>query len=143
MSKPKTFQELETKAHDMEVTIASRCDSSFSIAESKRDRVEVKKNFKFSKNSTKETMTVSKTEVVCIIGKPNSEDKRSVSFKDTTRRHPTLKELQEKKYSFADSDLLGMLDYLLEKGSINCQSQKIPKRWEGLLTPNIVVIIGW
>jgi len=40
-------------------------------------------------------------------------------FKDTMRRHPTLKELQEKKYSFPDSDLPGMLYDLLEKGSFN------------------------
>jgi len=47
-------------------------------------------------------------------------------FKDTMRRHPTLKELQEKrylfpdseKYPFPDSDLPGMLNDLLENGVI-------------------------
>jgi len=52
MSKPRTFQELATKAHDMEVTIACCCDCSLSFAGTKRDWVEVKKNIKFSKNST-------------------------------------------------------------------------------------------
>jgi len=65
-----------------------------------------------------ETMTVTKTEPVRITGKPNSEEKRSMPFKDTMRRRPTLKELQQKKYSFPDSNLLGMLDDLLEKGVI-------------------------
>jgi len=50
MSKRRTFQELATKAHDMEVTIASCHDNSLSFAESKRDRAEVKKNVKLSKN---------------------------------------------------------------------------------------------
>ena len=50
MSKPQTFQELATKAHDMEVTIASRPDSSLSFADLKRDQTGVKKNVKFSKN---------------------------------------------------------------------------------------------
>jgi len=34
------------------------------------------------------------------------------------RRHPTLKELQEKKYPFLDSDLPRMMEDLLEKGVI-------------------------
>ena len=102
MSKPQTSQELATKAHDMEVTIASRLSSSLSIVESKRDRAEVERNVTFSKNSTKVTMTISKAELVRITGKPNSEEKRSVPFKDTIRRHPTLKKLQEKKYPFPD-----------------------------------------
>jgi len=33
MSKPWTFQELVTKAHDMEVIIATRRDNSFSVVE--------------------------------------------------------------------------------------------------------------
>jgi len=73
-------------------------------------------------------MTITKAKPVRIIGKPNSEGKRSMPFKDMMRKRPTLKELQEKKYPFPDSDLPGMLDDLLEKGSFNFQSQKGPKR---------------
>jgi len=58
--KPQAFQELVTKAHDMEVTIANHHDSSFSIAESKNDRDEFKKNVKFSTNLIKEMMTIAK-----------------------------------------------------------------------------------
>jgi len=102
----------------MEVTIANRCDSSLSFVEMKRDWAEVKNNVKFSKNSTKDTMTVTKAEPVRITRKPNSEEKRGMLFKDAMRRRPTLKDLQEKKYLFPDSDLLEMLDDLLEKGVI-------------------------
>jgi len=63
-------------------------------------------------------MTISKVRPVQILGGPNPIEKRSAHFKDTLRRHPTLKELQEKKYPFLDSDLSGMLDELLEKGVI-------------------------
>jgi len=143
MSKSRTFQELATKAHDMEVTIATRYGSSLSFAESKRDRIEVKKNVKLFKNSAKETMTITKDELVHITGKPNLEDKRSMPFKDTMRRRPPLKELQEKKYLFPYSDLLGMLDDLFEKGSFNFQNKKSLKRGERLPTPNTVVTIGW
>ena len=77
----------------MEVTIARHHDSSLSFTETKRDRDEVKNNVRFSKNSTKETMTATKDEPIRIIGKPNSEEKRSMPFKDMMRMHPTLKEL--------------------------------------------------
>jgi len=60
MIKPRTCQELVTKAHDMEVTIANNHGNSFSVVESKKDRVKVKKNVKFSKNLTKEVMTAFK-----------------------------------------------------------------------------------
>ena len=119
MSKPQTFQELATKAHDMGVTIASRHDSSLSFAETKRDRAKVKKNVRFSKNSTKEMMTATKAEPICITGKPNLEERRGMPFKDTIKRHPTLKELQEKKYLFPDSDLIGMFMIFLKRGSSN------------------------
>ena len=127
MSKPLIFQELATKAHDIEVTIVSRRDSSLSFAEVKRNWAEVKKNVRFFKNSTKEMMTVTKAEPVCITGKPNSEEKRGMLFKDTMRRRPTLKELQEKKYLFPDLDLPGTLDVLLEKGVIQLLDPKRAK----------------
>jgi len=41
-----------------------------------------------------------------------------------TRKRPTLKELQEKKYPFLDLDLSGMLDDLLEKGVIELPKPK-------------------
>jgi len=63
-------------------------------------------------------MAISKAEPVHIIGKLNSEEKKSAPFKDTIRRRPTLKELQEKESVYPCLDLLGVLDDLLEKGVI-------------------------
>ena len=47
MRKPRAFQELATKAHDMEVTIANHSGNSFYATELKKDKVEFKKNVKF------------------------------------------------------------------------------------------------
>jgi len=110
----------------MEVTIANRRDSSFSVDESKNDKAEFKKNVKFSTSSTKEAITISKAELVRITGRQNSKEKRSEPFKNTIRRCP-LKELQEKKYLFLDSDLLGMSDDLLEKEVIQLLDSKRPE----------------
>jgi len=40
MSKPRTFKALTTKAHDMELTMASRPRNSLYSAKSKKDEVE-------------------------------------------------------------------------------------------------------
>jgi len=53
ISKPRTFEQLATKAHDKEVTIVSLHGNSFYSTESKKDKVKFKKNVKFSKNTTK------------------------------------------------------------------------------------------
>jgi len=65
----------------MEVTIAYHHDSSFSVAELKKDRAEFKKNVKFSKSSAKEAMTISKTEPVRITRRPNPKEKRSAPLR--------------------------------------------------------------
>jgi len=64
MSKPWTFQELATKAHDMEMTIASCRRKSSSSSDSRNDKGEFKKNPKSSKPSSKESMAVSTREPI-------------------------------------------------------------------------------
>ena len=58
------------------------------------------------------------------MGKPKLGGKKSSSIKVVTNKRPTLKELQEKKYPFPDSDLSDMLDDLLEKGVIELPESK-------------------
>jgi len=68
MSEPRAFQELATKAHDIEVTISKCHNNSFGFAESKKDKGEFRRNFSFSKYSTKKTMSISNVELVQIMG---------------------------------------------------------------------------
>jgi len=52
MSKPQTFQELATMAHNIEEMIANHHGISFNFVESNSDKVEFKRNVKVSQNST-------------------------------------------------------------------------------------------
>jgi len=85
MKKPKTFQYLATKAHDMEVMIANHHVNSFGFTELKKDKAEFKRNVKFSKNSIKVAMSISTTEPIRMMGKLRLEDRKSTPFKDAKK----------------------------------------------------------
>jgi len=120
------------KAHDMEMTIASHRDKSSSSSNSKKHKGEFKKNTKSLKSLNKASMAVSTGKLVRIFNKPKYESKKGGFSKDTGKKHPALKELQEKKYTFFNSDLSVMLDVLLEKGGYRTFIVKIARRsWKG------------
>ena len=108
MSKPRTFQELAAKAHDMEMTIANSCSKLSSLYEFKKDKGDSKKSSNLSKASTKEAITVSIEQPMRISRKSRPEVKKTPFSKETTKKHLALKELQEWKYPFPDSNLSGM-----------------------------------
>jgi len=110
MSKPRTFQELATKTHVMEMMIANCCSKSSSLYEFTKDKGNSKKSSKPPKASTNETMTISTEEPMRISGKSRPEGKKTSFSKEKTKKRPTLKELQG---TFPDLDLSGMLDDLL------------------------------
>jgi len=58
------FSRFATKLHNIEVTIANCWDNSFNFIESNQDKAECKRNVYFSKNSTKDAMSISKAELV-------------------------------------------------------------------------------
>ncbi|KAA0061095.1 retrotransposon protein putative ty3-gypsy sub-class [Cucumis melo var. makuwa] len=109
--KPRTFEELATRAHDMELSIANRGNDDLLVLEVRKEKKEVKSTQKVLKGSTKEAMVVSTTPLK-LISKEKKMEKRQDEGK---KRRPTLKERQEKIYPFPDSDLPDMLDQLLEK----------------------------
>jgi len=98
----------------MEMMIANHRSKTSSSYGFKKDKGNSKKSSKPPKASMKETMTIFTEEPMGISGKSRPKGKKASFSKETTRRHPTLKELQEMKYPFPDLDLSGMLDDLLE-----------------------------
>ncbi|XP_057249297.1 uncharacterized protein LOC130590767 [Beta vulgaris subsp. vulgaris] len=132
--KPKSFQELATRAHDMELTIANREGSS---SEYKKEKKDFKKNDKPFKSSAKESFAVTTTSApVKISAKPKDEQKKGSFVKNGKKDRLTLKELQAKKYPFPDSDLAGMLEDLLEKRIIELPDSKRPEEAGRTSDPN-------
>jgi len=93
MSKLGTFQELATKAHDMEMTIANHRTKTSSTLEARKEKGDFKKTFKSSKSSTEESMSVLTSEPIRILGKQRVEERPRPSMKEAGKKHPTLKEL--------------------------------------------------
>ena len=56
--KPRTFEELATRAHDMELSIASRGTKYLPVLEVKKDKKEMKGAEKIVKSNVKESMVV-------------------------------------------------------------------------------------
>ncbi|TYK01334.1 ty3-gypsy retrotransposon protein [Cucumis melo var. makuwa] len=59
--KPRTFEELATRAHDIELSIASRGTKGFSVLEVRKDKKETNDAKKIVKSTIKESMVVNMT----------------------------------------------------------------------------------
>ncbi|KAM0989641.1 hypothetical protein PS2_013228 [Malus domestica] len=113
--KPRTFKELATRAHDMELSIAHHGKKE-PIADYKNDKALGTKVEKATWKSTKEAMMVNTAPVkLSTRGKAIQVE----AFRDQEIRRRTLKELEEKTYPFPDSDVVAMLDDLLDKNVID------------------------
>ncbi|KAM1718122.1 hypothetical protein ACFX11_025875 [Malus domestica] len=131
--KRRTFEELVTRAHNMELSIAHHGKKE-SITDFKKDKVFSPNVDKTGKKPPKEAFTVSTAPVktastpIKISSKTKAKEiKRSEPLRTQNRYKSTLRELEHKAYPFPDSNMDAMLDDLLENKVIELPECKRPE----------------
>ncbi|KAM1692463.1 hypothetical protein ACFX2K_032069 [Malus domestica] len=139
--KPRTFEELATRAHDMELSIAHHGKKE-PITNFKKDKVSVPNIDKTGKKPAKEAFTVNTAPIktssalikISFKTKAN-EIKRGEPSRTQDRYKSTLRELEQKVYPFPDSDLNAMLDDLLKKKVFELLECKWPEEMNRINDP--------
>ena len=135
--KPKYFEELATRAHDMELSIAAAESSLLPMQEPKRNKPNGRRFGKSTlKVEGKQSLVVNSAAVRVPTGVKRNDHATPTTFQKGERKKPSLKERQEKVYPFPDSDISRMLDDLLEANIIELPEVKRPEEANQVDNPN-------
>ncbi|KAK3018206.1 hypothetical protein RJ639_002899 [Escallonia herrerae] len=123
-NKPRTFEELATQGHNMEITIASHGGSNPPIGDPCEDTRVARWRWG-SKATTEDSMVITATPLkTSNKHKKEKQDKKKNQSQGRERQQPKFKELEQKVYPFSDSEVPGILDFLLEHKLIDLPKMK-------------------
>ncbi|KAL0317359.1 UNVERIFIED_CONTAM: hypothetical protein Sangu_2150200, partial [Sesamum angustifolium] len=130
---PRSFEELDTRAHDMELSMIESGVEGPPVQELRRnkEKQEMKNGGKpFSKAPSKESMTVNVAPLkLKSTAKDNIAPRNNVPY-ERPQRKLTLKKIQPREYAFLDSNVPGIFDDLLEANLIDLPEIKRPEEAE-------------
>jgi len=75
MSKPRAFQELGTKVHDMEMMIVNRHEKASPTCEARKEKGDLRKTLSPQRARLKNPWSITTSEPIQILGKQRAEDK--------------------------------------------------------------------
>ncbi|GAA0138807.1 hypothetical protein LIER_00481 [Lithospermum erythrorhizon] len=130
----KPFEELSTRAHDMELTIAANKGKGVSTAEVTpyKAKYEAKRPREASKTEKKDAHNTTSKSTKFSFKTKRTEG--GLNFGDSKRL--TLKEMQAKKYPFFESDIPGMFEELLKENLIELLEPNCPEEANRSIEPN-------
>ena len=134
--KLRTFEELTTRVHDMELSISSHGNMKPPVPEERKERWEVRKNDKNAKSNIKDSININSASVKISTRNVKANEKRPEGGQQSETRRSSLKEWEQKVYPFLDADMPKMLEQLLKLQLIELPECKRPEEMGKVDDPN-------
>ena len=131
--KSRTFEELSTRAHDMELSISSHGNTKPLVPKERKERQEIRKNDKSVKSNIKDSMNINPAPVKISTRNVKVNEKRPEGGQRHETRRSSLKEWEQK---VLDADMSEMLEQLLKMKLIELPECKRPKEIGKIGDPN-------